>query len=307
MDVSIAVDALFGAVVPERLEELRDAWAERDERVRLTDSPRQFLFAQYGGTIQVNEIALRQTWLTGYAAWKAVQAYVDRLKDAGARDQDFDPASWHLLPDQRDLDNAFDELLDLVDKLSDSLGVDEIDWPDDIPYPQQGLSITDPEKKATFDLVCMAGAYIFAHEVRHDIIEAAGQRSEDILSEEQECDRWALDLLIEQAAPWATSQRQSPELVVAKRVLGVVIAHLTMLAVTPRSDWDADQTHLPIRKRLRTVLEAVHEPTPEWFWVTVSAMFTAFLRRTAALPAPKPFPSEFRELAFWLCDHFRST
>ena len=74
MDVSYAVDSLFGGAVPERIEELKRLWGEQEERVRLLDTPR-FLLQQLYGTVQVSEIALRQIWLTGYAAWRAIDAY----------------------------------------------------------------------------------------------------------------------------------------------------------------------------------------------------------------------------------------
>ena len=38
MDVSDAIDLLFGGVVPERLGELRGLWGQNAERVRLTTS-----------------------------------------------------------------------------------------------------------------------------------------------------------------------------------------------------------------------------------------------------------------------------
>jgi len=67
MDVSTAVDFLFGGVVPERTAELQALWGNNCERVRLVGSHR-FILQQAFGTLQVSELALRQIWLAGYAA-----------------------------------------------------------------------------------------------------------------------------------------------------------------------------------------------------------------------------------------------
>ena len=84
-----AVDFLFGGVVPERLHELDVLWGKKAERVRLTNSA-GFLLQQIWGTVQVSEIALRQIWLTGYAAEQAMKADLAALTLAAANGGDFD-------------------------------------------------------------------------------------------------------------------------------------------------------------------------------------------------------------------------
>jgi hypothetical protein len=62
----------------------------------------------------------------------------------------------------------------------------DFDWPPDVPFPQEGPRFTNVIEKATYDLVCMAGSYIFLHEIRHAQLWGA---SEEIQDEELECDR----------------------------------------------------------------------------------------------------------------------
>jgi hypothetical protein len=108
----------------------------------------------------------------------------------------FDPGEWHRAPAQVVRDNAFDLLFDKVIQLGETASLADFDWPDGVPYPAEGLTITDPEMKGTFDLVCMAGAYVFAHEICHGIFERDGPPAV-LLDAEVECDRWALALMLE--------------------------------------------------------------------------------------------------------------
>jgi hypothetical protein len=305
MDVSSAVDTLFSGVVPERIEELKTFWGQQEERVRLLDVPR-FLLQQLYGTVQVSEVALRQIWLTGYAAWRAVDAYNVPLALAFVYSAPLDLAAWRAIPAQAAKDHAFDLLFDEIVELGRVGNLGEFEWPPDVPYPKEGLKIDDLEMKATFDLVCMAGAYVFAHEVRHSIFEHAGNPPACIMDEERECDRWALSLMLDDAARFASENGWLPSDVRAKRILGVIIAKLTILTLTPRGSWDASNDHPPVRERLRQVLDAAIDPVPDWFWTTVTSMLLAFARRLGVSVGPRSLPASFRSLSYDICDLLKS-
>jgi hypothetical protein len=305
MDVSTAVDRLFAGVVPERVEELKALWGRQEERVRLLDANR-FLLQQLYGTVQVSELALRQIWLTGYAAWRAVDAYNVPLSLAAVYDAPLDLTAWHLVPVQAEKDDAFDLLFDKIVELGKVGSLDEFDWPAGVPYPQEGLKIIDPEMKGTFDLVCMAGAYVFAHEVRHSIFERGGEAPANIIDEERECDRWALSLMLDQAGTYAVNNSWDASTVRAKRILGVIIAQLAVLTLTPRESWDKSNDHPPVSDRLRVVLDAAVDPVPDWFWTTVTSMLTAFARRLGVSIGPRALPASFRSLSYDICDLLRS-
>ena len=91
-------------------------WGEQEERVRLLVAPR-FLLQQLYGTVQVSEVALRQIWLTGYAAWRAIQAYNVRLALSAVYSAPLDLAAWHAAPAQAEKDAAFDLLFDKIVEL----------------------------------------------------------------------------------------------------------------------------------------------------------------------------------------------
>lgn len=304
MDVSQAVDTLFGGVVPERMTELKALWGEHQERVRLLDADR-FLVQQLYGTVQISELALRQIWLTGYAAWRAVDTFNRPLTLASIAMAPIDLEAWRTHPGFSRRETAFAELFTAITAIAHADSIDAFSWPAGVPHPEHGLTITDQGLKATFDLICMAGAYVFAHEVRHNVFESARNAPDELLDEERECDRWALALMLEQAANYAIDLGWPPELVRAKRILGVVIAQLVILALTPRTNWDSSDGHPPVRERLRAVLDAATDPVPDWFWTTIAAMLLGFATRSGVVIERVVVPSDIRQLAYLLCDRLR--
>lgn len=304
MDISDAVDVLFGGVVPERVEEMKAKWNEAD-RVRLLDVSRFLLQASYG-SIQVSEKALRLIWLTGYAAWAAVEAYNVRIVWERLNGGAFDPATWNAYTQQRPLDTEVDRLLGKVWELERAATLEDFAWPEGIPTPVEGLQITDTAKKATFDLICMAAAFVFAHELRHSLLDRDGGRPAKLIDEERECDRWALALMLEAIPGYATATKQDAMAVRVKRILGVLFAQLAILTLTPRHLWEETEEYPAVRARFRAALDAAVDPVPEWFWTSVASMLAAFARWLNILPSPMPFPPTDRDLAYALCDALRA-
>lgn len=304
MNVSDAVDALFGGVVPERVEKMRLESMEAD-RFRLLDVPRFLLQASYG-VIQVSEKALHLIWLTGHAAWSGVEAYNVRIVWERLNGAAFDPAAWNAYPQQQPRDERFDRLLAKVRDLEAAASLNDFEWPDGVPVPVEGLRIGDISQKATFDLICVAGAFVLAHELRHALLDRDGARPDRLVDEERECDRWALALLLDEVPAYAGHAKEDPTLVRAKRILGIIFAQLAILTLTPRGRWEETDDYPAVRVRLRAALDAAVDPVPEWFWTTIASLLTAFARGFGALPPPGPFPPTDRELAYALCDALRS-
>jgi hypothetical protein len=304
VDVSDAIEALFGGVVPERIEKMRLESRDADW-VRLLDAPR-FLLQASCGVIQVSEKALRLIWLTGYAAWSGVEAYNVRIVWERLNGAAFDPAAWSAYPQQQSRDERFDRLLAKLRDLETAASLDDFEWPDDVPVPVEGLHIGDISQKATFDLICIAGAFVFAHEFRHALLDRDGARPGRLVDEERECDRWALALLLDEIPAYAGYAKEDPTLVRAKRILGIIFAQLAILTLTPRGRWEETDEYPAVRARLRAALDAAVDPVPEWFWTTIASLLTAFARGLGTLPPPGPFPPTDRELAYALCDALRS-
>ena len=112
--------------------------------------------------------------------------------------------------------------------------------------------------------------------------------------------------MLEKVATYASQSMQDVSLVRAKRIPGIFFAQLTILTLTSRERWDEAIDHPAVHSRLRVVLDAATDPVPEWFWTTVASILAAFARSLRTLPSSIPFPATDRELAYILCDTFRS-
>ncbi|MCK1683798.1 hypothetical protein IVA87_31500 [Bradyrhizobium sp. 147] len=171
MDISREADLLLEGAVPERTQELKQAWGEQRDRVRLQDG-QGFKLQQNYGTIQVNETALKSIWLVGFAAWKALEAYSDAIPALLAARKPFDLELLDSIPGQGAYDGEFAEALQRVRRLNEALTISEFDWPSNIPAPDFGARFTDLNQKFAFDFVCFAGAYVILHEIKHGLIQA---------------------------------------------------------------------------------------------------------------------------------------
>jgi Peptidase U49 len=301
MDISAAIDLLLAGVVPERVSELKQTWGEEADRVRLQDGE-GFLVQQVYGTIQVNELALKEIWFMGFVCWKAVQAYSGILWALQIAGAPFDPKALGQLHGQAEADDAFDLAMEQARNLGASATVSDFKWPGDIPFPAEENEFADQQQKAVFDLVCICCTYIFLHEIRHALLRT-DSNSLDSFDEETECDAFARGMMLDKLQDYADKHQCSEHAVRAKRTIGIVFAKLVILAVTPRNKWSHSEDHPPVKDRLRSVLAAVKEPVPDWFWPTCAALSAAFARYYRLVETPLAFNSN-RDLAFLLCDRF---
>lgn len=298
LDVSEAIDNLFGGVIPERVEEVKALWGREGGRVRLTDQVGHVL-GVIGGRVLVSEIALRQFWIAAFATMQAMNAYASLLPYLGGV---FDPAMLARLEGQVKADRIVDEALAAIAKLSKALEVDDVALPSGIPYPRLGCRDENVENAVGFDLACIAGAYAFLHEVRHATV---GRDALPGIEDERECDRFARSFVLDQATDWAIENRQDPTQVLAKRVMGVLVAKLGILALTPSSEWSGSQTHPAVADRLREVLAAAPDPAPPWFWPGIAAAIASFVRvlgLRAGVPLGIVIFEDPRDLALKLAD-----
>ena len=301
-DVSKAIDVLLEGVVPERVAELKATWGEQQDRVRLQDGG-GFLVHQVYGTVQVNELALKLIWLIGFTAWRAVDAYAGILWALQITHQAFDPSALSSLSGQSEADAAFDLAMSRVRDLSSSQTIADFEWPADVPFPSEDVRLRDRREHAIFDLVCMAGGYIFLHEIRHSQLWRDGLNPEQAVVEETQCDDYAREIMLGKAKEYAEANGYPEDLVRAKRTIGVLFAKLIILTITPKKSWSGSDDHPAVKDRIKGVLRGVSDPVPDWFWSTCAALLAAFARHYGVIDKPIPFASN-QELAMALCDKF---
>ena len=299
-DISKETDLLLQGAAPERYQEIKAHWGEQADRVRLLETE-EFLLQHIFGTVQLTPKTLDALWLAGFASWKAVEAYAGIIWLLAQKGADFDPSIVAQIPGQAAADAAFDRALGHVHDLLTSASPADFTWPADVPTPDQ--QITDPQQVAARDLVFIAGAYVILHELGHHRIYGSGCTIGYDLREERLCDAYARKMLLDGTGQFAASTGDPEHMVQAKRLLGILLAKLLIITVTPRERWTFSPDHEPVRRRLFRVLRYAKEPLPPWFWDTAAALLAAFARRHGVLTESIRFGSS-RELAFALCRKF---
>lgn len=299
-DISKEADFLLRGAAPERYDEIKAHWGEQADRVRLLETE-EFLLQHIFGTVQTTPKTLDALWLMGFAVWKAVEAYAGVIWLLAAKGADFDPSVVAQLPGQDEADEAFERALGHVRDLLASASPADFTWPADVPTPD--WEITDPSQIAARDLVYIAGAYVILHELGHHRIAKSECAIAHDLREERLCDAYARKMLLDGTGTFAASTGDPEHLVRAKRLLGILLAKLLIVTVTPRDRWTVSADHEPVRRRLFRVLRYAKEPLPTWFWDTAAALLAAFARHHGVLNGTIRFGSS-RELAFELCRKF---
>ena len=92
---------------------------------------------------------------------------------------------------QAPADAKFDRLISTTRAFRDADTTDSAAWPNHVPHPSGKNEFPNGQDKAAFDLLCIAGAYIFLHEVQHVRFDREGNKPANPRDEEHACDEFA--------------------------------------------------------------------------------------------------------------------
>ena len=279
-----AIDRLIISAVPERRADLDALWQRYAPQFRLSPDRVGFeMGSVYGEAVLFTHRTLLQIWLLGFAAWRAVEAYADIIRYCAATGFMFDPPSVAALPGQSSIELAFDRMIAAARELKQTESLTSFPWPSDVPRPgTEHLSVPD---KAVHDLVCIATAYFFLHEVQHVVFYHAEDRPTD-WAEEIACDRFAREFVLSGVPAFAAEIVKPADEVLAKRVAAIALAAFVMFEVTPPEFWGGTRSHPPIADRLEAIFTTAALPRTAYPWNVGSALLLAKLRASGR-PIPQ--------------------
>jgi hypothetical protein len=277
------IDKLIVDAAPERLAELKALWQQYSPQFVLTPDKSGFTMeAGAFSSVIFTHKTLLQIWLLGFASWRAFEAYGGLLQQLNRLREPFELAVIARLYGQASADAAFDSLMDRAEELSQMGLSDQFTWPHEVPQPGQA-AIVNVADKAAFDLICLATAYVFLHEIRHVMFRQNANAPSDPIAEEIACDRFARDFLVAQIDDYVKSRRCSSVEVLNKRAMGMALATFVILEVTPPEKWGGTRTHPPVGDRLRELIATVNLPNDQPFWIYTATLLIAKLRRESGL------------------------
>jgi hypothetical protein len=289
------------AGAPERQIELRELWAKYDPEFVLKPDCAAIVFSAGRKRIAVTHQTLAHDWLVAFASWKAFRAYGPVVIAALISNQPLNPAFLDadagLLPEEQILD----ELLYTARELARVDDVEKVPWPASVPWPQADGSNLNSEDHATFNLLCIATAAVFVHEIRHVGFRQDNDAPAYAPDEETACDEAARQFLIERAGDYAKETSQDLERVICKRAMGLSIAAYIIHVQTPPAAQGGTETHPSSKKRFEELAGKVPACEESDFWVFFASLLISILRREGKFKATIPFRSP-KELALRLLE-----
>jgi hypothetical protein len=177
-----------------------------------------------------------------------------------------------------------------VAELRHSDNLASLTWPADVPPPgTESFSVPD---KAAFDLICIATAYAFLHELKHVAFAKDGDAPTDPVAEEIACDGFAREFLLSGVPAFAAQIGKPVDEVLAKRIAAIALAAFVVFEETPPEAWGGSDSHPSVAERLKDVFATVAIPPTAYPWNIGAALVLAKLRASGR-PCPQlTFPNE---------------
>lgn len=277
---------LFEGVIPERLDEVLGLIATHSAQFRRVGDKRGFnLDAGAYGAIQFTQRSLEQLWLFGFAGLYAIHSFSGVIFLVKCRGLKFDLAEIAGLPEQKEENERFSRIIETIKGLNSADSDYDFTWPAGIPKPEAGKP-QDTEQAAVFDLVLMATAYVFLHELKHVIFESEGNAPEDSLDEEMECDSFAVDMMLLKIQDYSAESGYSEDQVRMKRSISIALGSAFLAVATPRNSLGGTATHPAVHDRWSATLGRIELEEDDFYWLYFASLAIALLKHMKiAFPA----------------------
>lgn len=147
-----------------------------------------------------------------------------------------------------------------------------------------------------FDLTCVAATFISLHELKHVIFNS--EENAPITSWEVEiaCDAFAQDMILGNTEIYSQNCGFPDAMVKEKRAMGIALALMFPLCVTPQPLVQDSLTHSPIHERWLSRIRNIDLNEDRYFWLYFVSLAISMLRFKGVEVLPIPFAS-YRDLS----------
>lgn len=285
LELTEAVRQLILESAPERLPEMEALWGKYSPT--FAHASDESGFKMEGGAFGLIVFTPRtaaQVWLLGFAAWKALEAYCPYL----FLRIPITPSTMSGDPDQVRAEKALNDDLRKVRELKKIENLVDFEWPATIfgPGPAPPATIRD---RAIVDLIKIAMAFIFLHEVRHAMFRDDGDNPQDQVEEERECDRFAKDFLLQRFAEYCANSNDEQDAVLNKRMMGILLGAFVILEITPEAKRGGTDGHPSVALRFQRLVEGVADQGGEHMWIYLCSLLLGKLKEEGKLPPSNNF------------------
>lgn len=285
-------DLIFAAC-PERRDEILEIWKTYSPAIGQQED--QTGFSMRGGPYGLINFTLRsmqQIWLLGFAGQAAFSAYCT-------------PIVYALLYGKLDLDllttatnAAYDDLVQKVEELRDSERTTDVTWPATVPRPEDGRP-HDVSNAMVFDVLCIAAAYCFLHELCHVKFWCEKNNTMTAQQEELKCDEFARSMLLAKVHEYAADTGYKEPVVNSKRAMSIGLGVFVILVLTGQSAQRGSESHPAVAERIEALAKSLSLHPNDWFWMYFGSLLIAHLRHSG-LVIGTPRVLSIRDLCFEL-------
>ncbi len=276
-NVENEIKLLLGGVIPERSQEMTEYLDKYTPYFARCDDRDGFLTeAGAYGILKFTQRTMNIMWIIGFAANQALNSYSSILALLRLNGKAIDLKEIRNIPGQKAEIDKYKELIQSAYTLSKVEKVELFKWPKGVPFPEKGKP-NDIEGATTFDLICMSGAYVFLHEMKHIAFYEDGNAPSEPHEEEIQCDLFAQSMMLDNLEKYAEQSGYELRRLVSKRAMAISLALFYMLVITPLESWAGFETHPSISTRIRTMINNLSINDDDIFWLYISPVFLAHL------------------------------
>ena len=266
-----AVKTVILASAPEREHELLQMWEEHKPQVNQVDDKRGFkLEAGSFGLVLFDHKTMCQIWLLGFSAQHSFNLYIPYLLLSQVTGIPFSPKDLSSKKEAQEINSEISALHSSISALKDAERIEDFNWPTNVPKPEEGKP-KDVNGSMVFDLLCVASAYCFLHELKH-VQFSNSEKNIDIIQEEYECDKYARDFLLERVEDYSKSTGYNLSFLRNKRGMAIALASVLLLTITPENRWSGSSTHPSIVSRIQGLVNTIHVSDDDYFWSYLSCL-----------------------------------
>lgn len=278
VDREIVERLLLGAA-PERAADLRGMWSKYDPTFLINRDCPLLVFTAKKDRIGFSHKTLRHDWVLGFAGWKAFRCYSPAIVAAALTGAPLDPVALDMdngLPAE---EAVFEELVYTAQLLARAATADEVPWPAAIPEPVADGSSLSLEDRAAFELLCIATAASFMHEMSHIRFAQEQKRFDSSPEEERKCDEVARKFILEGASEYGRSAGWAVERVLTKRTMGLALAAYIIHETTPSASRGGSDSHPSSADRFEEFVGEATAADDSDCWVFAASLLLAAIRR----------------------------
>ncbi|MCH5009128.1 phage exclusion protein [Pectobacterium aquaticum] len=299
------LEKLFEGVTPERSKEVLELIVKHSAQFRRVSDRAGFnLDAGAYGAVQFTQRSLKQIWLFGFAGLYSLHCYTGLIVLAKSMNLKLNIDDINSLPEQQVENDRFSDVINSIEKLNNVGSENDFLWPIEIPNPEDGKP-EGVEQGAVYDLILMATAYIFLHELKHVIFVSEGDFPQSLHEEEMACDKFASDMMLSKIKEYSDESGYQEDLVYMKRSAGIALGSAFLAVATPNHNLGGTSSHPPVSKRWSAIIGNMKLDEQDYFWLYFSSLAIALMKHKN-IAFPPQYVVSYKQLAISSIEAFET-